>query len=157
MNELLKLDKKSNIKLLQFGLNEFIRVQQNIAFNGSTEDRKDLADYCILILESILHNQLSNTYNQVSWEEYLEIKRNWNGESNPDDIIDYVKYNLGEHESSMHTGEKWAFEGKKENVLYFVPTMENTILKFNQLKDLKDKYPFIKDLVFKNNRLEIIL
>ena len=157
MNHLLELNKESNVKLLQFGLNEFLRVQQDISFNGSSEDRKDLEGYCVLVLESILSNQLRGTYKEWSWEEYLKIKRNWNGKKTPEDLLEYVIYNLGEYESSMHTGEKWAFEGKENNVLYFVPTMDSIILKFNQLKDLKENYVFIKDIVFKNNRLEIIL
>lgn len=135
------------LEALSYHISEYLRVSQEISFQGTNEDRKLLNEYLALVFESLFMLSLGQSQNTCSWEDFIKSRRVVSNLDEEEKLIESVIYNLGSHSSSIPTGEKWELIEEEEDSLTFTAL---TILdiKDSQIQELKKDFPQIKDVSF---------
>jgi hypothetical protein len=162
MNKLLQItsEKQERInKALEEILNEHLMLTQMYSFEGSNKDLLQVAEYSSTCIEHLTNILISNKDFTWNWEAYQKARLEFVEKPTPqtkEKLILDVKFNLGVHESSLHTGKKWELVEDKKGYLKFTPVYPNKFhLKFGMLEDLKKSYPFIEDLIYNQDGLYI--
>jgi hypothetical protein len=129
------------------------------SFEGSEKDLLEVAKFSSTCLEHLANILISNISYPWNWEAYKKSRAEFAEKPTPqtkEKLILDVKFNLGVHESSLHTGEKWQLVDDKNGYLKFSPVYPNKYhLSLGQLEDLKKSYPFVEDIIYNSEGLYI--
>lgn len=144
-------------KALETILNEHLMLTQMYSFEGSEKDLQQVAEFSSTCLEHLTNILISDNEITWNWEMYQKARKEFMDKPTPqtkEKLILDVKYNLGIHKSSLHTGEKWELVEDKNGWLRFSPVYDKSLhLSMNQLNDLQKNYPFIEDLIYNQEGL----
>ena len=134
-------------KALYSYLEEYLRLSQEISFNGNKTERAELNEYVGTIFDYLIQMALNDQDIEWDFDKFKEAKAGWLEEdASENEIIEAVIYNLGVHESSLYSGEKWEVEERTSTEIIFRPKFKEVSVKMNDLMELKEKFPQIKDI-----------
>jgi hypothetical protein len=140
------------LKKLAAYMSEYTNLSQMFSFSGTQEDRSNLNEYAATILDQLFSASFEGAENDWNWQAFQEVKSNWKGQNHTntkEEIIEYVIYNIGNYDSSMHTGEKWEYIREEDNSLIFEPMREHYSFSMKEAFELKEQFSNIKDIEFK--------
>jgi hypothetical protein len=162
MNPILKItpENQSRInKTLEGILNEHLMLTQMFSFEGSDKDLMQVAEFSSTCLEHLSNTLLSDTDITWDWKAYQKARKDFMKKPTPqtkEKLILHIQFNLGVHESSLHTGEKWELVEDKNGYLKFKSVYPNKFhVRLGQLDDLKKSYPFVDDVIYNQDGLYI--
>lgn len=138
-------------------LNEYLMLSQMYSFEGSEQDFQKLATFAGTCLDQYINILISNQPSDWSWDAFLKARSEWQEKPSPqskEKLIEYVKFNLGEHKSALHTGERWSLEEDRRGILKFSASFD-PFIKLSQLEDLRKGFPFIEDVTLNKEGLFI--
>lgn len=143
--------------LLEATLSEYLMVHQRLCLEGSEQDLQKLREFADSCLQHYIKVAVSGkpmVWNfdlfEQTWAESQERPTRWLKA----DLIEYVVYNLGDHKSSMHTGVKWHLEEDQNGLMRFSSVFTPSV-KFSQLTDAKNNFPFIEEITLNQEGLFI--
>jgi hypothetical protein len=146
-------------KALEAILNEHLMLTQMYSFEGSDKDLALVAEFSSTCLEHLSNVLISDTDITWDWKSYQKARKEFMEKPTPqtkEKLILHIQFNLGVHESSLHTGEKWELVEDKNGYLKFKPVYPNKFhIRLGQLEDLKKSYPFVEDVVYNQDGLYI--
>tara|TARA_B100000900_G_scaffold407158_1_gene419378 strand:- start:466 stop:981 length:516 start_codon:yes stop_codon:yes gene_type:complete len=153
-------DKQEAInKELENILNEHLMLTQMYSFDGSEKDLRQVAEFSSTCLEHLTNILISNSHFTWSWKAYQKARKEYAEKPTPqtkEKLITHITFNLGVHESSLHTGEKWQLIEDKNGYLKFKPVYLNKFhIRLGMLDDLKKSYPFVEDVIYNQDGLYI--
>ena len=140
------------LKKLSEYMSEYTNLSQMFSFSGTKEDRSNLNEYAATILDQLFNASFEGAENDWNWQAFQEVKSNWQGQNHTntkEEIIEYVIYNVGNYDSSMHTGEKWEYLREEDNCLIFEPMRDHFSLSMKEALELKEQFSNIKDIELK--------
>jgi len=162
MKHILKISPKNQSrvnKALENILNEHLMLTQMYSFEGSDKDLLQVAEFsstCLEHLSNVLLSDIDITWN---WGAYQKARKEFSEKPTPqtkEKLIMDIQYNLGVHESSLYTGEKWELVEDRDGYLKFKSVYPNKFhLRLGQLEDLKKSYPFVDDVIYNQDGLYI--
>ena len=162
MNPILKITSENQDRLnkaLEAILTEHLMLTQMYSFEGSDKDLVQVAEFSSTCLEHLSNVLISDTDITWDWKAYQKARKDFLDKPTPqtkEKLILHVQFNLGVHESSLHTGEKWELIEDKNGYLKFKPVYPNKFhIRLGQLEDLKKSYPFVEDVVYNQDGLYI--
>lgn len=146
-------------KALEAVLNEHLMLTQMYSFEGSDKDLVQVAEFSSTCLEHLSNVLISDTEITWDWNSYQKARKEFMDKPTPqtkEKLILHIKFNLGVHESSLHTGEKWEMLEDKNGYLKFKPVYPNKFhICLGQLEDVKKSFPFVEDVVYNQDGLYI--
>ena len=146
-------------KALESILNEHLMLTQMYSFEGSDKDLVKVAEFSSTCLEHLSYVLLSDTNITWDWKSYQKARKDFMKKPTPqtkEKLILHIQFNLGVHESSLHTGEKWELVEDKNGYLKFKSVYPNKFhVRLGQLDDLKKSYPFVDDVIYNQDGLYI--
>jgi hypothetical protein len=163
MKHILKVTPNKQIAInqaLENILNEHLMLTQMYSFEGSDKDLQQVAEFSSTCLEHLTNILISENNNSTwSWELYQKARKEFAEKPTPqtkEKLILHIKFNIGVHESSLHTGEKWTLQNDKNGFLHFKSVYPNKFhVRLGQLEDLKKSYPFVEDVIYNQDGLYV--
>jgi len=162
MDPILKITSENQDRLnkaLEAILNEHLMLTQMYSFEGSDKDLVQVAEYSSTCLEHLSNLVISDVPTTWDWKSYQKARKEFMDKPTPqtkEKLILHIQFNLGVHESSLHTGEKWELVEDKNGYLKFKPVYPNKFhIRLGQLEDLKKSYPFVEDVVYNQDGLYV--
>lgn len=146
-------------KTLEGVLNEHLMLTQMFSFEGSDKDLMQVAEFSSTCLEHLSNTLLSDNDITWNWESYQKARKDFMEKPTPqtkEKLVLHIQFNLGVHDSSLHTGEKWELVEDRNGYLKFKPVYPNKFhVRLGQLEDLKKSYPFVDDVIYNQDGLYI--
>lgn len=146
-------------KTLEGVLNEHLMLTQMFSFEGSDKDLMQVAEFSSTCLEHLSNTLLSDNDITWNWESYQKARKEFMEKPTPqtkEKLVLHIQFNLGVHDSSLHTGEKWELVEDRNGYLKFKPVYPNKFhVRLGQLEDLKKSYPFVDDVIYNQDGLYI--
>ena len=146
-------------KTLEGVLNEHLMLTQMFSFEGSDKDLMQVAEFSSTCLEHLSNTLLSDNDITWDWESYQKARKEFMEKPTPqtkEKLVLHIQFNLGVHDSSLHTGEKWELVEDRNGYLKFKPVYPNKFhVRLGQLEDLKKSYPFVDDVIYNQDGLYI--
>lgn len=146
-------------KALEAILNEHLMLTQMYSFEGSDKDLVQVAEFSSTCLEHLSNVLISDTDISWDWKSYQKVRKDFMDKPTPhtkEKLILHIQFNLGVHESSLHTCEKWELVEDRGGYLKFKSAYPNKFhIRLGQLEDLKKSYPFVEDVVYNQDGLYI--
>ena len=140
-------------------LSEHLMLTQMYSFEGSDKDLLQVAEFSSTCLEHLSNILISDTDITWNWKAYQKARKDFSEKPTPqtkEKLILHIQFNLGVHESSLHTGEKWELVEDKNGYLKFKSVYPNKFhISLGQLEDLKKSYPFVDDDIYNQDGLYI--
>jgi hypothetical protein len=162
MNPILKITPENQdrvSKALETILNEHLMLTQMYSFEGSDKDLVQVAEFSSTCLEHLSNLLISDTDTKWDWKSYQKARKEFMEKPTPqskEKLILHIQFNLGVHESSLHTGEKWELVEDRNGYLKFKAVYPNKFhIRLGQLEDLKKSYPFVDDVIYNQEGLYI--
>ena len=162
MKPILKItpDNQSRINnSLEGVLNDHLMLTQMFSFVSSDKDLMQVAEFSSTCLEHLSNTLLSDNDITWNWESYQKARKDFMEKPTPqtkEKLVLHIQFNLGVHDSSLHTGEKWELVEDRNGYLKFKPVYPNKFhVRLGQLEDLKKSYPFVDDVIYNQDGLYI--
>lgn len=143
--------------ILEATLSEYLMIHQRLCLEGSSQDHQKLIEFANSCLQYYIKVAISGKQLEWDWtlfeQTWVEMQKKPNDKLK-EKLIDFVVYNLGDHQSSMHTGVKWHLEEDTRGLMRFSSIFTPSV-KLSQLMDAKSNFPFIEEITLKQEGLFI--
>jgi hypothetical protein len=136
-------------------LEDYQKESQRLSFGSSKQEVSQLNEFSSTCLEHLSSLIRGEPYTPWGWGVYKGLRERGRVEVSKD-LVEYIIFNLGDHEASAFNGEKWTHKEGAGGVLFFEPVSKPSI-KMSQLLDLKEQHPSVVEVCFDGNTLRVEL